>query len=71
MVWEEAVQNPFFLSCLEIMSMCVVGTILDSDGAFWIMDEEVGPNLVAVAGCSRSGNHRQFIYLGVNSWRQQ
>ena len=43
-------ENIFFDSCLEIMFTYAVGTISNSDGATWIMDEEEdGPNLVAEA----------------------
>ena len=43
------VENPFFLICLKIMSLRVAGTVSDSDGAVWTIDEEAGTNLVVVA----------------------
>ena len=51
MAWEETVEKHFFLSCLEIIFICAVGTISDLDGfALMIKDEiEDGPNLVVEA----------------------
>ena len=75
MAWEDAIENPIFFNCLQIMSMCKVGTIFLS---YRITQSQSGSGSgFGSARNSRSGNHKWFGHLGgmtrmwqLNSWNR-